>query len=669
MEFRSDLRLTLKSSCDACTGSKVKCSGEDPCSRCVRKGIQCFYSPKKKRGPVKKRERAALVANQPMVVSTNLSGNKQMSSLGSHERRSWSVFFTLYKHYAVSCSLFWFNRQLHKMRQYLIKKNKVDALKRLSAWMDALNIDVDELAGKVEACHIKIRQWGKEGQAKADAIADVNTPINFDNEGTARHLNHGNPFHLRVKGHRTSPSSESGDSTEIVDVDMPPGSNAVQQTALLGGFSEHEAHLRFKVDYMAPGAESKVTVTRQFEQLMGYGGEEIERNLRDSGGGFLPWGGDVLSRILVTEADLLSFVQVTAIKFNTLGKPEAYPICREVPSVHLFKINWKDSKQNGPVDCIVKCVHREFISDEESSLSVFMSFSPMGGPMAAPAPSLPIDSRFTVIEDEVALPPKRFKQAEPNPNDAEAASMHAGSDRRSDASAAPRPHVKYELPPSEKSPVIYDYIGAKGEIDNLGERSNESPADQEHQEHRSHQSQHQPQRYDSQGLQHSFGDYRGQDSQQPQQHQDYHHQQQHQQHYSGQQDHHQHYQGPVQDHHHHHEADELGLAGIAEHVPIEHEAWPSKQYSADGTDALFSPKETLSSDSTISAHNELEAGEDMLNLDLPLVDSSDEESLELEDDGQWLEELLKWTGPAVNRDSEPPAAPSVGAGATAEART
>jgi len=398
MEFRSDLRLTLKSSCDACTRSKVRCTGEDPCTRCVRKGLQCFYSPKKKRGPAKRKERAALVGNQPVLVSTLVDGNtKGMASLGSHERRSWSVFFTLYKHYAISCSLFWFNRQLYKMQQFLRKQGKTDALKRLSSWMAALNIDEDELAVKVEACTAKIKEWGIEGQAKKDAEAEKAIVMSQD---TARHLNAGNPFHLRVNG-------------SIPDV---TAFSSTPEAEPLGDFGEdvEDAFLKFSVDYLNPGAEPKVIVNDAFVELMGYGGEEIEKELVKSGGGFLPWGGDVLSRILINESDLLSFVQILAIKFNTLGRPDFYPIVREIPSCHMFQINWRGLKEFGPRQCMVNCRHRERIGNYESSLDVFMSFKPVesvtGIKRNAEMPLNRVSDRDrAVIEDHVELPPKKMR--------------------------------------------------------------------------------------------------------------------------------------------------------------------------------------------------------------------------------------------------------------------
>ncbi|KAI7345546.1 hypothetical protein KC331_g16685, partial [Hortaea werneckii] len=49
----------LRAACDECRLKKLKCTGEQPaCSRCVREGIQCIYSPQKPMGrPKKKRQR------------------------------------------------------------------------------------------------------------------------------------------------------------------------------------------------------------------------------------------------------------------------------------------------------------------------------------------------------------------------------------------------------------------------------------------------------------------------------------------------------------------------------------------------------------------------------------------------------------------------------------
>lgn len=40
----------LRSSCDSCSRKKNKCSGETPCERCARTGVECRYSTKRKLG-------------------------------------------------------------------------------------------------------------------------------------------------------------------------------------------------------------------------------------------------------------------------------------------------------------------------------------------------------------------------------------------------------------------------------------------------------------------------------------------------------------------------------------------------------------------------------------------------------------------------------------------
>lgn len=40
----------LRSSCDSCSRKKNKCTGDMPCNRCARAGVQCTYSTKRKLG-------------------------------------------------------------------------------------------------------------------------------------------------------------------------------------------------------------------------------------------------------------------------------------------------------------------------------------------------------------------------------------------------------------------------------------------------------------------------------------------------------------------------------------------------------------------------------------------------------------------------------------------
>lgn len=44
----------LRSACDTCWRKKSRCSGEMPCERCERAGVQCTYSTKRKLGRPKR---------------------------------------------------------------------------------------------------------------------------------------------------------------------------------------------------------------------------------------------------------------------------------------------------------------------------------------------------------------------------------------------------------------------------------------------------------------------------------------------------------------------------------------------------------------------------------------------------------------------------------------
>ncbi|GAA5820458.1 hypothetical protein JCM11251_005634 [Rhodosporidiobolus azoricus] len=60
----------VKAACARCFGSKVKCDGQRPCSRCTGKGQQCYYDPAGN-SRIKRRRRPS----PPTVESTAASGN------------------------------------------------------------------------------------------------------------------------------------------------------------------------------------------------------------------------------------------------------------------------------------------------------------------------------------------------------------------------------------------------------------------------------------------------------------------------------------------------------------------------------------------------------------------------------------------------------------------
>lgn len=375
--------IALKKSCDFCTQSKVKCSGGYPCERCVTKGTQCFYSPRKKRGAPKKTKRARAGeevkqgeahSSNVIVTSSGFSSDIPLGSLADWERRSWSVFFTLYKHYGTSCSLHWFNRQLNKMKIYLEKQGNKDSLRRLTAWMEALSIDIDALAEQITQCHIRCFK-------------------------TATMVP------LKVEGEAKDPENKT--STLLKKTDKRDDSTPFIQMTV-----GYDPHMKDDV---------KVEANEAFAKVFGYSKDSIISQLEATGGGFLPWGGDILSRILTKEADLLAFVQILAIKFNSLGKPDfkkmSFPFVREVPSCHMFEVKIKESSNSKnvvPANCLVKCVHREHLSTEKAYLEINMEFSLMTPHNHLLTPEVKEETTTLKVDEQVTPFParKNKRQAE-----------------------------------------------------------------------------------------------------------------------------------------------------------------------------------------------------------------------------------------------------------------
>lgn len=334
--------LTLKKTCDTCTKSKVKCSGGYPCSRCASKGIQCFYSPRKKRGTPK--GKTTDLRQGPIIVRAEVNEHAAkgtLSTLADHERRSWSVFFTLYKHYGTSCSLYWFNRQLKKMRSYLKQRGDTAALKRLTTWMDAINVDIDVLTQKMNNCKIKMMSQAVIHPPGSVALWGI--------QGTVK----------------------------------DPEKKHLEQLQALMEDKKHSKtpFIKIKTKFLDSQQEGvEIFCNEAFSLVFGHTAENLEKELNWTGGGLLPWGGDVLGRVLSSEKDLLAFVQILAIKFNTCGPPKEIPCVREIPSCHMMNVDIKETSSNGKkvsVQCLIKCVHREVLKLEGSSLDISIDLTPL----------------------------------------------------------------------------------------------------------------------------------------------------------------------------------------------------------------------------------------------------------------------------------------------------
>jgi len=421
----SDFVLELRSTCDTCASSKVKCNGKEPCERCSRKGIDCFYSPKKKRGPAPKDHQLPIVVKATAITNSienkdsGISyGNAQeflsRDKLNKHERISWSVFFTLYKHYGVSCSLYWFSRQLYKIRKFLQSKGNVASLKRLDSWMVALKVDPKELEERVEKTTINQKKWATEiGRAGFQAACDNKSAC------IPSVLNFANPFHLRVDGRVEKNEGDIAHRTSHIQLE-----SSLDQS-FFADPNNTLPSLRCSLDYRDFSAEPVIVANWAFYELFGISGDSLANDLKEYAGGFLPWGGDIMSRILFKESDLLAWIQLLAIKFNAIGFPKSWPIKREIPSCNVFEINWLHSERDGPLNCIIKSIHREVISDDSTFLTVELKFEPFGPPIGKAVadthkalPEYTGEVDFLIAnEPRVQLPPKRPKLKSANEPD------------------------------------------------------------------------------------------------------------------------------------------------------------------------------------------------------------------------------------------------------------
>jgi len=330
----------LKGSCDACTASKVKCSGGNPCSRCSQKDIACSYRPKRKRGPqrAKSSKRSAPSDENFAFVST-------------YEKRVWSTFFTMFKNQnrnrnkaESEYAWCWFASQLDKLRTHLNNQRNEGALKRLGAWLEALDVDMNKIisSGKSK-CIFAAHQCGQ-----CAALA-MSAPIQ-----------------------RVVPLTR----------DMISGQSATKM------FDDHS---RPRLLFETRPEGSTVEGNQAFANEFGLSNEDVERLIEWSGGGFLPWGGDLLARLLVNESDLLLLLQILALKWQALGPPNNNSHMssqREVPSTHVFDL-WGPDLTTA-CTYLVHCLHTERVDNMRMQTQALFTFERIGSPRPKTSKEVPV---------------------------------------------------------------------------------------------------------------------------------------------------------------------------------------------------------------------------------------------------------------------------------------
>jgi hypothetical protein len=189
-------------------------------------------------------------------------------------------------------------------------------------------------------------------------------------------------------------------------------------------------YIEFEMD--ASGARV-VRVNDLFVARFGHTSESLSETLQWSdGGGFLPWGGDLVARLIWSEADVLVFLQVLAVKFQSIGPPRhdhqdpTHVHTRDILSAYVFDVRVANASSSSSsfademvIPCTVKALHRETLSGSELKITVILEFEPMGEP--GPGPELPETSSDAV---EAGLSRSRSDDLEVNSprNDESAAS-------------------------------------------------------------------------------------------------------------------------------------------------------------------------------------------------------------------------------------------------------
>lgn len=286
-------------------------------------------------------------------------------SMTEQDRMVWNVFFTLYKNYAGTCSKFWFNHQLLRMHKYVTEMKSPALLDRLNNWMHAINIEPTEIQKQCSKC-VQFLATVPDSE-----FAHLITAGNKGNETPMVHFHFHNDEHKCHSscGHQGSiKGSEKMTHEEFANAVTDNG-NGCQKPNM--------AYVHIHTGPLTSKEPLKIDVSPKFTEIFGWSQKDYRSMLERTGGGFLPWSSDIMSPLFVEESDLFQFTQIMAIKFGNLKNIKVYPSVRKVPSCHVFLLKVAGSSK--PVECMVKCTHKELLDVELGiSSQIYAEFEVMG---------------------------------------------------------------------------------------------------------------------------------------------------------------------------------------------------------------------------------------------------------------------------------------------------
>jgi len=238
-----------------------------------------MYSFKRKRGPRHKSGRSKRSKTSKPNVPNVMS---------SFERRLWEVFFIIFRNSKTvgnKYSWCWFARQLKKLDNY-VKNPSMDSKKtaRIAAVLDSFMESLDMTKAGLDSEMNNVCPFAPDVCSSCSSVV-INHPSlvpgvqQINPEVTQTMMNWGvDKFQ------------------EVFDADEVPCFVMENRNGSYGAF-----------------------VNKQFEKQFAYDSNGLNSLLTWSGGGFLPWGGDLIAALLVHQADLLLFLQILAFKYQATG--------------------------------------------------------------------------------------------------------------------------------------------------------------------------------------------------------------------------------------------------------------------------------------------------------------------------------------------------------------
>ncbi|GBG30785.1 Hypothetical Protein FCC1311_070052 [Hondaea fermentalgiana] len=380
----ASFKSPFKAACEACTKAKCKCNGKRPCLRCEKKNLVCVYAFKRRRGPPK--NRALMRSDEPLAApgtQSKLKLNAKHKTDGEtdrvasvtvdispYERRLWTVFFTIFRHQENSfvdnekrgIAWCWFARQLQLLRWHCKRTHNKQLSKMIESFLEAMNVKMKSVLEAVK----------DECPVKPSCCAECSTTI---------------MMHPHKEPSFPVNEQAAQGTTELLKAEQESLAAVPPSKRFLDMLDAHKNNTKASLEFLQYDypAEYDIRSNEAFARMFNLSDKALRDLITWSGSGFLPWGGDIIAKIIVTEEDLVTFLQIMSLKFQSMGmKLEPEPgYVREVPSTHSFKF-WVFSESEGlwrQRQCLLECCHRVYKKGKHIESHIIFNFDNLGEPV------------------------------------------------------------------------------------------------------------------------------------------------------------------------------------------------------------------------------------------------------------------------------------------------